>query len=248
MNNIVEIKNLNKSFGGVKAVDNCSCEIETGKITALIGPNGSGKTTIFNLISGIVRPDSGRIKFNDQEISSLSVEIISELGISRVFQQSRLFKNLTVYENLSLAVNDSDKYFWSSLIGSNKLNKEMDRKIKEILDTLDIEKLTNKITSNLSFGQKRLVEIARAVLNPHSLMLLDEPVAGVNPFLRQKIADFLKTLRENKETILLIEHDMSFVLDLADQVVVMDAGKVIAVGSPNEIKNNPAVIEAYLGD
>ena len=247
LNNIVEIKNLNKSFGGIKAVNDCSFEIEKGVITALIGPNGSGKTTIFNLLSGVVKPDSGLISFGNKEISNLAVEEISKLGVSRVFQQSRLFQNLTVYDNLSLAIEDHDESFWLNLFESNKVNEKNGQKIKKVLDIFDLHKFSNKIADNLSYGQKRLVEIARGVLNPHSLLLLDEPVAGVNPLLRGKISDFLKTLRKENETILLIEHDMSFVLDLADRIVVMDAGKVIAAGTPAEIKNNPLVIEAYLG-
>lgn len=248
MSNILEIINLNKSFGGVKAVNDCSFTVKEGEITALIGPNGSGKTTIFNLISGILKPDSGQIQLQNKEIANLELETISNLGLSRLFQQSRLFKNLTVMENLLLALDNEDENFWANLFGSGSISTKKEQKVQEIMKIMEIDKFVDSTTDDLSFGQKRLVEIARAVLNPHDLILLDEPVAGVNPFLREKIANFLKDLRAKKESILLIEHDMTFVLNIADHIIVMDASKIIAQGKSEEIKTNPLVIEAYLGE
>jgi len=245
---MLKVQNLKKHFGGVKAVDGCSFEVKRGTITALIGPNGSGKTTVFNLISGILREDSGKVLLNDIDITHFSPEAVSNVGISRLFQQSRLFNNLTVKENLLLALDNEDTKFWKNLVGFNKITKEKEEKIKEMLKLVRMERLENKLARELSYGQKRLIELIRTILNPHKLLMLDEPVAGVNPKLRIEIAKILTMLKNQGDTILLIEHDMDFALGLADVVIVMDEGKVIAKGKPQEIKNNPKVLEAYLGE
>jgi ABC-type branched-subunit amino acid transport system ATPase component len=245
---MLKIQNLSKAFGGIKAVNDCSFEIKKGTITALIGPNGSGKSTLFNLVSGVLKADSGKIIFDGKEITNKSPEYISNLGISRMFQQSRLFKNLTVRENLLLAIDNEDTKFWKNLIGLNKVTKEKEEKIREMLKLVEMERFENRITRELSFGQKRLIELVRTILNSHKLLMLDEPVAGVNPKLRKIIANVLLKLKKQGKTILLIEHDMNFALSLADEVIVMDEGKVIAKGKPKEIKNNPKVLEAYLGE
>ena len=246
-NNILSLHSVKKHFGGIKAVDNTSFEIQDNKITALIGPNGSGKTTIFNLISGILKADSGHIYFNKQQITNKPIQKISNLGISRLFQQARLFDNLTVKENLLLAISNEDAKFWKNLTSYKFLDEDY-KKINKIAEVVGIESFMNKQAGDLSFGQKRLVEITRAIINPHKLLMLDEPVAGVNPKLRREIMGLLKKLKEDGETILLIEHDMNFTLNIADNVIVMDEGKVIAEGSPKQIKNNKNVLEAYLGE
>jgi branched-chain amino acid transport system ATP-binding protein len=248
MKKMLQIKNLSKSFGGVKAVDKCSFEVERGKITALIGPNGAGKSTLFNLISGIYKADAGRIIFDGKEITNMSPEEISNLGISRIFQHTRLFNNLTIRENLLLALDNEDTKFWKNLAGLNKITLENKEKVENILKLLKMDKFYDKRARDLSYGQKRLVELSRAILKPHKLLMLDEPVAGVNPLIRKEISSFIVNLRNLKETILLIEHDMEFTLNIADKVVVMDEGKVIAEGTPKEIRNNRKVLEAYLGD
>jgi ABC-type branched-subunit amino acid transport system ATPase component len=249
---MLKIKNLKKYFGGIRAVDDCSFEVEEGKITALIGPNGSGKTTVFNLISGILRPDSGKILFKPEkewiDITHKSIEFISNLGISRLFQQIQLFNNLTVKENLLLAFDNNDTKFFKNLFGFNKITKEKEEKIKEILKFVNMERFENSLAKNLSYGQRKLIELSRAILKPHKFLMLDEPVAGVNPLLREKITEILLSLKEKGETILLIEHDMNFTLKISDWVIVMEKGNVIAEGTPKEIKNNPKVLEAYLGE
>lgn len=250
---------LKKYFGGVKAVDDCNFEVKKNTITALIGPNGAGKTTVFNIISGILKPDSGQIIFDDKDIANKSIEDISNLGISRLFQQTRLFNNLTVKENLLLAMDNEDTKFWSAFVktSADKKNK-FEGKIKEMLELVGLEEFKNKLSRDLSYGQKRLVELVRTILNPHILLMLDEPVAGVNPKLRNVIAEVLLKLKQQPasakasagkgETILLIEHDMNFAFGVSDEVIVMDEGRVIAEGKPAQIKNNPKVLEAYLGE
>lgn len=245
---MLKIQKLIKNFGGIIAVNNCSFEIEKGKITALIGPNGSGKTTIFNLISGIIKPDQGTIFLNNQNIINYSVEQISNLGISRLFQLPRLFKNLTVKENLLPAIDNEDVKFWKNIFGFNKLTEKKEKMVKKILEDIGISDIENKKVNDLSFGQKRLTELVRTVLNPHQLLMLDEPAGGVNPKIKKDIAKFLLNLKKQGDTILLIEHDMPFVFNIADNIIVINAGRVIAQGTPNEIKNNKMVLEIYLGN
>ena len=244
---MLKIKNLTKKFGGITAVNNCSFEIEKGKITALIGPNGSGKTTIFNLISGIIKPDQGEIFLNNQNIINYSVDQISNLGISRLFQQPRLFKNLTVKENLFLAIDNEDVKLWKNIFGLNKITKEKQGAVQKILEDVGILETKNKIVNELSFGQKRLTELARTILNPHQLLMLDEPAGGINPKIKKDMVNFLLGLKKRGQTILLIEHDMPFTFSVADSIIVINMGKVIAQGTPNEIKQNKEVLEAYLG-
>jgi len=245
---MLKIQNLSKHFGGVNAVDNCSFDIKENSITALIGPNGSGKSTVFNLISRVLKEDSGKIVYDKKDITVLSPEQVSNAGVSRLFQKSQLFDNLTIKENLLLAIDNEDTKFWKNLLGNNKTTKKKEDIVHAILKSIEMEHFSNKLGRELSFGQKRLVEIARTILNPHKLLMLDEPVAGVNPKLRKKISEILFDLKKKGSTILLIEHDMNFALNIADEVIVMDEGKVIAKGTPNQIKNNKKVLEAYLGD
>lgn len=244
------IKNLKKYFGGVKAVDDCNFEIGKGTITALIGPNGAGKSTVFNLVSGLLKADSGKIIFDNRDITNLKPEKISNLGISRLFQQTHLFNNLTVKENLLLALDNEDTKFWKNLfrVNSRRYSCNFVSRVKKMLKLVEMEKFENNLARDLSYGQKRLIEIIRTILNPHKLLMLDEPVAGVNPRLRKKISEILLDLKRKGSTILLIEHDMNFALSLSDYLIVMGKGKVIAEGKPEEIKNNPKVLEAYLGE
>ncbi len=248
---MLQVKNLRKYFGGVKAVDDCSFEIKEGKITALIGPNGSGKTTVFNLVSGILNADNGKIIFDAYDITNKSPEYIANiggLGISRMFQQARLFNNLTVKENLLLAFDNEDTKFWKNLLGLNKSIEKKEESIKEILKLMRLWENVNYLCKSLSYGQKRLLELARTILKPHKLLMLDEPVAGVTPILRNEIARILLNLREKGDTILLIEHDINFIFEISDRIIVMDEGTIIAQGRPQDIKDNKKVLDAYLGD
>ncbi len=239
------IKSISKNFGGVKALDNCSLKIDKGKITALIGPNGSGKSTLFNIISQIIDEDSGQIFFNDKEISNLKDFEVSRTGISRTFQDVRLFRNLTIQDHIEIALSKDDESLLKSLFQKRKLNT---KKIKEILKLVRLEKPLDTYATDLSYGQRKLLDLAIALASPHSLLMLDEPVAGVNPRLRNEIKSIIRDLNKKGETILVIEHDMNFVMDLAHQIIVLDNGKVIAEGKPKEIQNNKKVLEAYLGD
>ncbi|MFH0906340.1 MAG: ABC transporter ATP-binding protein [archaeon] len=245
---MLEIKNLHKSFGGVKAVNNCSFSVKPNTITALIGPNGAGKSTIFNLISSIQDVDLGNIYLDGNDITNLRIEEVSKLGISRMFQKSRLFDNLTVKENLLLALDVEDTKFFRNFFGKNKVTKEKLKEINRILEIVEMKEYLKKRAGDLSYGQKRLVELARVILKPHRILLLDEPVAGVNPKLRKIISKVLLDLKTKGETILLIEHDMNFTLGISDEVIVLDEGKLLVKGTPKEIKNNPKVLEAYLGE
>lgn len=249
-NNMLQIKKIDKSFGGVKAVSSCSFEVPKGSITALIGPNGAGKSTLFNIISGIISPDAGTIMLDNKDLTNHTVENVSNDGVSRLFQQSHLFLNLTVQDNLLLAKNNNDTSLMRSLFKSksNTDRSSEDAEMLRLMDKLKIQRHKHVLARELSFGQQRLVELARAILNPHKLLILDEPVAGITPQLRRTISNLLKQLKKEGETILLIEHDMTFTLKIADQVVVMAEGKIITSGNPLSIKNSSKVQEIYLGN
>jgi branched-chain amino acid transport system ATP-binding protein len=245
---MLKVTNLRKYFGGVKAVNGCSFEIEDGSITALIGPNGSGKSTVFNLLSGILKADSGKVVLNKRDIVNLPPEKISNLGLSRLFQQSRLFGNLTVKDNLLLATSNEDTKLLKNLFGSNRESKAESENVLRLLRLVKMEEYANHLARDLSYGQKRLIEVLRATLNPHQLLILDEPVAGVTQELRATIARLLLDEKNSGKTILLIEHDMAFAFKVSDWVVVVNEGRVIAEGKPGDIKNNRDVLEAYLGN
>ncbi|MSR85511.1 ABC transporter ATP-binding protein [Candidatus Uhrbacteria bacterium] len=239
--------NLKKSFGGVAAVDHASCTIEQGKITALIGPNGAGKTTFFNLLSGTIEPDAGSIILLGEDLTTHNAEERARHGISRSFQLSRPFRNLTVAEHLLLALDDEDDQFWKSLFNDGKRDQVAMKRVHEVMKMVGLDVPASHAGADLSYGQGKLLGIAMALIHPHRLMLLDEPVAGVNPVIREAISSILMKLREEGETIFVIEHDMGFIMPLADQVIVMDHGKILAQGTPEQIKRNPEVLHAYLG-
>ena len=247
---LLKIKQLEKHFNGIKAVRDCDFIVDENKIVALIGPNGSGKTTVFNLITGLVKPDKGDIHFKGEPIIGLQPYQIARLGISRTFQLIRLFPKLTAMENLLLAKHREGENFLSTILKpkhikhEEKANRE---RCLEFLELVDLEDKSNSHAESLSYGQQKLLEIARVLATESDLLLLDEPVSGINQIMREKIKDILIKLKKEGKTILFIEHDMRFVIDIADKVVVMDHGEEIAIGTPKQIQKNPKVLQAYLG-
>ncbi len=248
---LLKIKNLTKHFNGIKAVNNCNFEIKENSITGLIGPNGAGKTTIFNLITGMYAPNKGKIIFKGNPITNLKPYQIANQGISRTFQLIRLFPNLTVMENLLLAKKQSGEDVLTALFKSNLIKKELKLNHERCLEFLKLVGLEDKINTlavNLSFGQRKLAELARCLATEAELLLLDEPVSGVNPIMREKIKKTLLKLKKQGKTILIIEHDMKFVMNICETVIAMDEGQEIVIGSPKKVQNNKKVLEAYLGE
>jgi branched-chain amino acid transport system ATP-binding protein len=244
---IMKINKVAKRFGGIRALDDCSLDIAEGKIVAVIGPNGSGKSTLFNIISGMIKADKGGILFEGAEISEMEDFERARMGIARTFQEVRLFKNLTIREHLEIALSKKDESFFGGLFGSVD-SEEYEKELRAVLEIVGLDKPLNSYASELSYGQRKLLDLAVAIAKPHSLLMLDEPVAGINPALREDIKRILRNLNKNhKKTILIIEHDMNFVMDLADYIYVLDYGKLIAEGKPREIQGNKKVLGAYLG-
>jgi ABC-type branched-subunit amino acid transport system ATPase component len=247
---MLQIKNLNKKFGGVKAVKDCSFEVKENEIVALIGPNGAGKTTVFNLLTGFIKPDKGHVHYKGTPLLGVKPHKISNLGITRTFQLIKLLPKLTLVENLLIAKQQSGEHLLNIIFKPKYIKHEEKENRKhciELLDLVGLKDKRNHYAKNLSYGQQKLVEIARILATDADLLLLDEPVAGVNPVMREKIRSILKKLKKQGKTILFIEHDMKFVMDIADRVIVLDHGTEIANGIPKQIQKNPRVLQAYLG-
>jgi neutral amino acid transport system ATP-binding protein len=240
---LLEVRNLAKSFGGIHAVDGCTFDVEENSITALIGPNGAGKTTVFNIINGLHAPDSGTIRFKGKNIEKLQPHQITRRGISRTFQISRQLNELTVLENL--VVQSPAAKFWD-LFKDSIHGDERDRGM-ELLEFVGIAELAEQPAAKLSYGQKKLMDLAAALMANPSIILLDEPAGGINPALLDLIIDRVQTLRQQGVTFLIVEHNMDVVMNICDPVVVMAYGKVLAQGSPAEVQANDEVLEAYLG-
>lgn len=240
---MLKISNITKTFGGITALSKCSFEVPKEQITALIGPNGAGKTTLMDTINGLYKPDKGVIELEGKKISNLRPDQIARLGVARTFQQVRIFKYVSITDHLNLTTSHSDQYLWNVFKKSGTTKKEM----HDYLCSFGVDKDPDIIVEDLSYGQRKLLQIAMALKFPHKLLLLDEPVAGVNTKVQEQIEQLLLKLKKQGETILIIEHDMEFIRTLADKVVCMDAGAVLAEGSPEQVLSNPRVVEAYLG-
>ena len=240
---LLQIEGLSKRFGGVIAVDDCSLAVEAGSITGLIGPNGSGKTTVFNLVTGFIPRDKGQVIYKSRPIDGLGPDRIYGLGIGRTFQLARIFPRLTALENMLVPVRRKGL---RALFGGASWGHERDRAM-EMLEFLEISHVANKLGGALSYGQRKLLELGAVMMAEPELVLLDEPAGGVNPALLERIGDRIRRLNANGITFLLVEHNMSFVMNLCSEVVVLHRGRPIASGKPEAVRNDAAVLDAYLG-
>ncbi len=251
---VLQTEHLHKSFGGVQAVRDFSFHVEAGQIIAIIGPNGAGKTTIFNLISKIYQPDQGTIHLADTEITGKSQIETARMGISRTFQNTRLFTGLSVLDNVKVALDFAGKYSLAEamllLPRRWKQERETTRRAMECLELLNLDQYASMRPGNLPYGIQRRVEIARALVSNPKVLMLDEPAAGLNPEEVFQLVDFINEIKTKypELAILIIEHRMDLVMNLSDYIYVQDFGQTIAQGVPEEIRNNPLVLKAYLGE
>ena len=250
---LLEVKNLSISFGGLKAVDNFHINIEKGQLYGLIGPNGAGKTTIFNLLTGVYKPNAGSIVLDDVNITGKSTIEINQAGIARTFQNIRLFKDMSVLDNVKIGLHNQYKY--STLTGIlrlpkyRKMERKMNEKAMELLKVFELDDKADFLASNLPYGEQRKLEIARALATNPKLLLLDEPAAGMNPNETIELMDTIRFVRDNFDmTVLLIEHDMKLVSGICEELTVLNFGQVLAQGKTKDVLNNPEVIKAYLGE
>lgn len=238
------VEDVKKSFSGIHALDECCVRLEEGEIAGIIGPNGSGKTTLFNIITGYERADSGRVTFRDSVITNSSPDKVFARGIGRTFQLTRIFPRLSVIENVHVAV---QRRSLGGLLRSWSSSKEHVRAL-ELLEFVGLSRLRNDPAGSLSYGQKKLLEFASILIAEPKVILLDEPAGGVNPTMITYLSDRIKDLNRQGITFMIVEHNMGFVMELCQRVTVLHRGSKIAEGTPVEIRNNPAVLEAYLGD
>jgi neutral amino acid transport system ATP-binding protein len=241
---ILEAQHISKAFGGIHALDACSISVEQGTITGLIGPNGSGKTTLFNIITGYEKVDAGTVRFGGQTITNAQPDKVFRLGIGRTFQLTRIFPRLTVMENMHIA---AQRTGIKALLSRWSSTHEQ-RRALELLDFVGLTGHKDMAAGNLSYGQKKLLEFAFVLIAEPQVILLDEPAGGINPTLINQLAERIRTLNTQGVTFLVVEHNMEFVMGLCDTVTVMHRGSKIAEGSPQEVRRNPTVLEAYLGD
>ena len=251
-NALLATKNLHRSFGGVHAVHDVTFDVPPGAIKAVIGPNGAGKTTLFNLIAGTLAPNTGEVFFRGKRITGRKPHAVAALGIARTFQTTKLFPHMTVLENVMVGRHARTRSgFIAGMLNlpwTWREDRQTRDKATEILENLGLASYAPETASNLSFGRQRLVEFARALATEPTLLLLDEPAAGLNIYETQELAELIQRIRDRGITCLIVEHDMSLVMNISDEVVVLDQGKQIAEGPPAAIQRNPDVIRIYLGD
>jgi branched-chain amino acid transport system permease protein len=240
----VAVAGIDKSFGGITALTDCSLEVRTGSVSALIGPNGSGKTTLFNCITGFYQPDRGRIHVRGVPVIGRRPSDIVHMGVMRTFQVTRLFRRMTVLENMIVPIR---QLTLRSLFTAAIKGHERDR-AEALLEFVGLQALRDQPAGSLSFGQQKLLELAAALMAEPDILMLDEPAGGLNPVMIEKVAGHIRELNARGMTFLIIEHNMGFVMDLCDPVIVMHRGTVIAQGSPDAVREDPIVLDAYLGD
>lgn len=250
---LLEVSNLTISFGGLRAVDDFNLEIKKGQLYGLIGPNGAGKTTVFNLLTGVYKPNEGIIKLDGEDITGLKTIEINKAGIARTFQNIRLFKELSVIDNVKAGLHNN--YHYTTIEGIFRLpnyfkvEKEMTEKAMELLKVFDLDKEADYLAANLPYGKQRKLEIARALATEPKLLLLDEPAAGMNPNETGELMDTIRFVREKFDmTILLIEHDMKLVSGICEELTVLNFGRILTKGETGTVLNDPQVITAYLGE
>lgn len=240
---ILEVTGLDRRFGGIHAVRDCSFAIEEGSITSLIGPNGAGKTTVFNLITNVVRPDSGSVTFAGRDVTGKMPHKLSRLGLGRTFQVTRTLGDMTVLENMVVG---SSTGRLRDMLGSRMLDDEIDRAVA-LLEFVGIAEYAYARAEGLSYGQRKLLELAAVLMSSPRIVLLDEPAGGINPALLRRMVERIRQLNDDGVTFLIVEHNMDLVMDISHSVIVMAHGEVLLHGTPNEVQRDERVLDAYLG-
>lgn len=244
---IIQVQNLCKSFGGLKAIDHCSFEVEENSITGLIGPNGAGKTTMFDLINGLLASDDGHIFIKNRQVTNLATYRRAKLGMARTFQAIRIWPELTVLDNIILALKKHPEKLSQAFLPFKTVHRQLKKEALEYLEMIGIADKARLQATELSFGQKKLLELARCVATGADILLLDEPAAGVNLTLLNTIKKLILDLHKKGKTLFIVEHNMPFLMSLAQKVIVLNFGRELAIGAPEEIQKNQRVLEAYLG-